>query len=435
MLGGRRNTELGLMLLGALITSGAYTLASLGRTASLPTNLIPFLLVVFVLLGTAHVATRRLAPDAEATLLPLAALLNGIGYVFIARLDHHLAGLQAVWTGLGVAAYIGVLVFVRRARDLERFRYLFAVGGIGLLLLPLAPVLGQNINGARLWVRVGTVSFQPVELAKIALTIFFVSYLAEKREVLAVATRRLGFVRMPAARYFGPVVLAWALSLVIMTAERDIGFSLLFFVLFAAVLWVATGRMSYLVAGGALFAAGAAVAWRLFANVHDRVHVWLNPWAAAGGKGYQSVQAMFSMAAGGLAGTGLALGSPQRIPVVASDFIFAAIGEELGLFGTTAVVVAFLLIVGAGLRVALRTERPFDKLLAAALASIVGFQAFVIMAGVTRLLPLTGITLPFVSYGGSSLIANYILIALLMRISDEAARPPAGHPPQPLSSG
>jgi peptidoglycan glycosyltransferase len=378
-------------------------------------------------LGAAHVATRRLAPHAEATLLPLAALLNGIGYVFIARLDHRLAGLQAVWTGLGVAAYIAVLVFVRRVRDLERFRYLFAAGGIALLLLPLVPVLGQNINGARLWVRVGAVSFQPVELAKIALTIFFVSYLAEKREVLAIATRRVGFVRVPGARYFGPVLLAWALSLVIMTAERDIGFSLLFFVLFAATLWVATGRMAYLVAGGALFAAGAAVAWRLFANVHDRVHVWLNPWAAAGGKGYQSVQAMFSMAAGGLAGTGLALGSPERIPVVASDFIFAAIGEELGLFGTTAVLVAFLLVVGAGLRVALRTERAFDKLLAAALASIIGFQAFVIMAGVTRLLPLTGITLPFVSYGGSSLIANYILIALLMRISDEAARPPSGH--------
>jgi peptidoglycan glycosyltransferase len=231
------------------------------------------------------------------------------------------------------------------------------------------------------------------------------------------------------------VLLAWTLSLVIMTAERDIGFSLLFFVLFAGVLWVATGRMSYLVAGGALFATGAAVAWRLFANVHDRVHVWLNPWAAVGGKGYQSVEAMFSMAAGGLAGTGLALGSPQRIPVVASDFMFAAIGEELGLFGTTAVLVAFLLIVGAGLRVALRTERAFDKLLAAALASIIGFQAFVIMAGVTRLLPLTGITLPFVSYGGSSLIANYILIALLVRVSDESARPPAGHPPPALPSG
>jgi peptidoglycan glycosyltransferase len=419
----RRNTELGLVLLAAVLTAGAYVLASLGRSASLPADVVPFLLVILGLLAAAHVATRRLAPGADGILLPLAGLLNGVGYVFIARLDKDLAALQALWTALGVGAFVLTLLLVRRVRDLERFRYTFALVGIGLLLMPLLPVLGRNINGSRLWVRFGTVTFQPGEFAKIVLCIFFASYLVEKRELLSETLHRVGGVFVPDLKHFGPVVLAWGVSRVIMTAERDLGSSLLFFALFIAMLWVATGRGAYLGIGGVLFAGGAYFAWASFSHVQERVTIWLNPWKTASGSGYQIVQALFAFAAGGLAGTNLAQGSPQRIPAVSTDFIFAAIGEELGLLGTTAVVIAFLLMVGTGIRIALRAEPPFEKLLAAGLTTILAVQSFVIIGGVTRLVPLTGITLPFVSYGGSSLLANYILLALLLRIShDQAGR-------------
>jgi cell division protein FtsW (lipid II flippase) len=413
----RRTTELGLIVLGAMVTAALYTLASLGRTASLPANIGPFLLAVLGLLVAAHLTTRRLAPTADPTLLPLAALLNGIGYVFIARLDEDLAGLQASWTALAIAGYALTLLVVRRVRDLERYRYTFMVGGILLLLLPLAPGVGRNINGARIWVSLGPLNFQPGEFAKIALAIFFASYLVEKRELLGVAARRVGPFAIPELRHFGPVLLAWGISLVVMVAERDLGSSLLFFALFVVMLWVATSRLTYLAVGGVLFAAGAVFSVNSFAHVADRIDVWLDPWSDVGGKGFQVVQATFALAWGGVAGTGPGLGSPDRIPAAETDFIFAAIGEELGLLGAAAVLMAFLLIVGTGLRIAYRAERPFETLLAVGLTTILGVQAFIIMGGVTRLVPLTGITLPFVSYGGSSLVANYVLLALLVRLS------------------
>ena len=408
------------MLMAGVLTAGAYTLAGLGRSASLPANLVPFLVVILGLLAVAHVATRRLAPGADGILLPLAGLLNGIGYVFIARLDPDLAALQALWTALGVGAFVATLAFVRRARDIERLRYTFAALGIGLLLLPLVPVVGQNINGARLWVRIGSVTFQPGELAKIALCVFFASYLVEKQPLLAMGTRKVAGVWVPNVRHFGPIVLAWVFSLVVMFWEKDLGSSLLFFALFIVLLWVATARGVYLGIGGVMFAAGAFLAYNLFGHVRTRMHILLDPWSVASAAGYQTVQALFAFAAGGVTGTNIAQGSPQRIPAVATDFIFAAIGEELGLLGTVAVLVAFLLMVGAGLRIAMRVESPFEKLLAAGLTAIIGLQTFIILGGVTRLVPLTGITLPFVSYGGSSLISNYILLALLLRISDDS---------------
>ena len=415
----RRNTELGLIILAAVLTAGAYVLAGLGRSASLPVDIVPFLVIILGLLAVAHVATRRLAPGADGILLPLAGLLNGIGYVFIARLDSDLAALQAIWTALGIGTFVATLVLVRRVRDLERYRYTFALVGIGLLLMPLLPVIGQNINGSRLWVRFGTVNFQPGELAKIVLCIFFASYLVEKRELLSEARHEVGGMFIPNLKHFGPIALAWGVSLLIMTAERDLGSSLLFFTLFIVMLWVATGRGAYLVIGGGLFGAGAFVAWSSFAHVQERVTIWLDPWKTAEGTGYQIVQSMFALAAGGLAGTNIAQGSPQRIPAVSTDFIFAAIGEELGLFGTTAIIMAFLLMVGTGIRIALRAEPNFEKLLAAGLTTILAVQSFVIIGGVIRLVPLTGITLPFVSYGGSSLLANYVLLALLLRISHD----------------
>jgi len=413
----RRTTELGLLVLAAVITAAAYALASLGKSATLPANLVPLLVVILGLLAVAHLAVRRLAPAADAVLLPCAGLLNGIGYVFIARLNPHLSGLQATWTALAVAAFVGTLLVVRRARDLERYRYSFMLLGIGLLLMPLLPVLGENINGARLWVRFGSLTFQPGELAKIAVSVFFASYLVERSELLA----DIGHGHLPSLRVLGPVLLAWGVSLLVMTAERDLGSSLLFFALFISMLWVATDRPAYLAIGAGLFAVGSLFAYRAFAHVRIRVTIWINPWPHAANIGYQLLQGLFALGSGGFGGSGLGLGTPNVIPAAATDFIFAAIGEELGLLGTAAIVVAFLVMVGVGLRIALRADNPFEKLLAAGLTTILGLQSFIIIGGVLRLLPLTGITLPFVSYGGSSLLANYILLALLLRISNDNA--------------
>jgi peptidoglycan glycosyltransferase len=417
----RRTTELGLVLMAALLTAAAYTLVSLGRTASLPANVGPFFVMQLGVLGLTHVGLRKLAPEADPILLPLALLLNGVGYVFVARLDSELAGLQATWTAVGVAAFLGTLVVVRRVADLERYRYLFMLAGVGLLLMPLVPGIGRNINGARIWVQLGPTNFQPGEFAKIALAVFFASYLVERREVLSDV--RVGRSQL---RYLGPLLLAWGASLVVMIAERDLGSSLLFFALFVVLLWVATGRSLYLGMGGAMFGVGALVSLSMFSHVKERIVVWLDPWSRAATSGFQIVQSQFALAAGGVAGAGLGLGSPQKLPAAETDLIFAVIGEELGLFGAAAILVAFVLMVGAGLRIALRASRPFEQLLAAGLTTILGLQAFIIIGGVTRLVPLTGVTLPFVSYGGSSLLGSYVLLALLVRISDSANRAETG---------
>jgi peptidoglycan glycosyltransferase len=417
----QRRTELGLVLLAAVITAGAYVLAALGKTASLPANIGPFLIVIVGLLVGAHLALRRLAPAADGVLLPVVGLLNGLGYVFIARLNNDLAGLQALWTAVGVAAFVATLAVVRRPRDLERYRYTFMLVGVGLLLLPLAPGIGRTVNGARLWVKLGPLTFQPGELAKIVLAIFFASYLVERRHVLSRGSLPEGARSIIArGRYIGPLVLAWGASLVVLVAERDLGSSLLFFGLFVTMLWVATGWVLYLAVGSGLFAVGAAMSWTAFSHVKERIDVWIDPWSRQSTQGFQILQAMFGMGTGGVTGTGLSLGDPQRIPAAETDLIFAAIGEELGLLGTVAVVAAFLTAVGSGLRIAVRARSEFEQLLAVGLTTILGLQAFLIIGGVTRLLPLTGITLPFVSYGGSSLVANYVLLALLLRISDSA---------------
>ncbi len=424
----RRNTELGLIVLGTLITVGAYLLASLAEDATIPGDLGAFLGIVLGLQLTAHLAIRRLAPDADGTLVPIAGLLNGLGYVFIVRLDEAeanpdgLAGLQAGWIAIGIAAFIGTLLFVRRVRDLERYRWTIGMGGIVLLLLPLVPGVGKTINGAKIWVGIGPISFQPGEFAKILLALFFASYLVEKRELLAVSSHRLGPLTLPDLKHLGPVLLAWGVSLVVMVSERDLGSSLLFFALFVALLWVSTERATYLLVGLALFAGGAVFAHSQFTHVQERVDIWLDPWQDPKDDGFQIVESAFAFSAGGVTGTGINLGSPGRIPYAETDFIFAAIGEELGLVGATGVLVAFLLMIGAGLRIALRTEVPFERLLATGLTVLLGVQSFIIMAGVIRVLPLTGVTLPFVSYGGSSLIANYVLLALMLRISDDTVQ-------------
>jgi cell division protein FtsW (lipid II flippase) len=420
----RRRTELGLIFLVVVLTGGLYALAGLGKAGNLPANMGPFLVIIFGLLLVGHLAMRRLAPNADPILLPTAGLLNGIGYVFIARLSTHEARLQAVWTAAGIGAFVATLALVRRARDLERFRYTFAFVGIGLLLLPLLPHLGENINGARLWIHVGSFNFQPGEIAKLALAIFFASVMVERADLLSKATRRMGRFLVLDPRYLAPILVAWGLSLIIFFSENDLGSSFLFFALFIGMLWVATGRAYYIGLGAVLFAFGSFFALKVIGHAHSRVQSWLDPWAHPSTTGYQIIQGQFAIAAGGLFGQGPGQSNAANIPEASTDLIFAVIAAELGLVGATAMLFGYILMVGSGLRIAIRCERQFEKLLATGLSLILGIQTFVIVAGVTRLIPLTGVTLPFVSYGGSSLIANYILLALLLRISHDTETPP-----------
>jgi cell division protein FtsW (lipid II flippase) len=408
----------------SIIITCAYALMIYGNTAKVPNDVAPLLVVMLALGGVAHIANRIFVPSAHPVVLPIAFLLNGLGYVMILRIDlanaSNYAPLQAAWTAGGVAAYVLTLALVRRSRDLDRYRYILLALGVVLLLLPLVPHLGRTIGGARLWVHIGQFEFQPVELAKIVLCIFFASYFVEKRELLTIPTARLGNRLVLDPRPLVPILLAWAFAIGVMSLEHDIGFSALLFTLFIGMLWVTTGRTGYLVLGIILFGIGAFLSGRYLYQTHIRVEDWLDPWRYASTSGEQLVQSWYSLGSGGIGGSGLGLGiGAYKIPVPNTDFIFAVIGEEMGLLGSTMVVVAFLLLVGAGLRIAQAARSEFAKLAAVGLTMIIGFQAFFIIGGIVRLLPLTGITLPFVSYGGSALIANYVLIALLMRISDE----------------
>jgi len=430
----RRSTEFQLVFMAAMITATAYTLASLGKNSVIPPRILPFLAVLLLVLMSAHIGVRWLAHGADSTLLPVAVLLNGLGYVMIARLSERLAGLQTTWTFIGVACFIAVLFLVQRVNDLARYKWTFFFFGASLLLLPMVPGIGFSSGGARIWVSVGPINFQPGEFAKLALALFFAGYLSENRELISAGTWKVGRLNLPEPRHLLPLLTAWGFSVVVMVGQKDLGSSLLFFTLFVVMVWVATEKTIFLVIGLGLFVAGATAAYFMFDHVQTRFAIWLDPWSRYEAKGFQIAQAMYALGSGGVSGTGLGLGDPTRIPEAKNDFIFAAIGEEMGLFGATAILIAFLLLIGAGLRTAMRTHRPFEKLLAVGLTTILGTQAFIIIGGVIRVVPLTGITLPFVSYGGSSLVANYILLALLIRVSDSSARG-LGEVPNTATSG
>jgi len=338
----------------------------------------------------------------------------------IFRLSGGLAAEQATWVLVGILAFAVTLIVVRDVRMLDAYTYTIGLLGLVLLLLPTVPGIGRTINGARLWVQVGPIGFQPAEIGKVLIVIFLASYLNQKRELLQVATSRIGPLRLPPAKHLAPVLLAWGASLAILFVQRDLGASLLYFGIFVVMLWVATGRVAYLVIGFLLFAAGAYLGWTLFDHVQLRVDVWLNALDPdrVFDQGFgQLAQAQFAMATGGIVGTGLGLGSPGLIPFAATDFIFAAIGEELGLLGTTGILLLYVVLVGKGLRIAVAASDGFAKLLVVGLSTLIALQAFVIVGGVTRVIPLTGVTLPFVSYGGSSLVSNFVLLALLIRVS------------------
>ncbi|MBT8239677.1 MAG: FtsW/RodA/SpoVE family cell cycle protein [Acidimicrobiia bacterium] len=415
-----RTVEFGYLVGAALLTSGAFALAAFANRSDTPPAVLPFLGLVLLLLGSAHLIVRRLAPNAEPTLLPIVGLLNGLGYVMIARLDEDLASRQSVWTLVGLVAFTATLVFSTSLRRLADYRYLLALVGLALLLLPLLPFLGVTIRGARIWISLGSLSIQPGEFAKVVLTLFLAGYLIDKRELLTVSTRRFAGIHLPDVRHFAPLLVALGIAILVMVAERDLGSSLLFFTLFVVMLYLATSRIAYVLTGLVSFAIGSAVAYRSFGHVRRRVSGWLFTFDDPNDAGFQVAEAAFAMADGGVFGTGIGEGTPNVIPVATTDMIFAAFGEEFGLLGAAGLLTAFLLFVGAGFRVALEAADPFEKLVAGGLTALIGFQVIVIIGGVVRLLPLTGVTLPFVSYGGSSLVANYVILAVLIRISDSA---------------
>ena len=424
----------------------AYAAVGLGLRGKLPA--LPFDLVFFAaLLLLAHLAIRRFAPHADPLLLPLAALLNGLGIVMIYRLQQSgrngNPGLrvtdmsssatmtQLLYTGVGVAVLVAVLVFIREARMLQRYTY--TLGAVGLVLLAIPALLPDShsaVNGAKVWIILGGFSVEPGEFARLALAVFFAGYLVSKRNVLAVAGRRVLGITFPRARDLGPVLIAWGVSLLILIFETDIGQAALFFGLFVVMLYIATQRTSWLLIGVLLFLAGSLLTALLFHHVMERFTIWLHPFQGANptGSSFQLVQGLEGMAFGGLFGTGLGQGQPYHTPLVQSDFIFTAFGEELGLVGVMAILLIFGLLVQRGLRAALAVPDPFSKLLVGGLSFVLGLQVFVIVGGVSGLIPLTGITTPFLSQGGSSLVASWILVALLIRVSD-AARGPA---PQPI---
>ncbi len=444
---GRRRTELAMLLFAVAVVLSAYASVGLSMNGHIPAGLAGYGLAFAVLMLVAHLAIRKLAPWADPLMLPLAALLNGLGIVMIYRLQMSGRGgnpgqvittmststtiLQVMWSAIGVAAFIAVLALIREPRLLQRYTYTMGAIGLVLLAIPaLLPASLSEVNGAKVWIKLGGFSVQPGEFAKLALAVFFAGYLVAKRDVLALAGRRVLRIDLPRGRDLGPVLIAWAASLLILVFETDIGTSALFFGLFLVMLYVATQRTSWLLIGGALFLSGAYVASKLFPHVHERVAIWLDPFTAHNvyHSSYQLVQGLYGMGYGGVLGTGLGHGQPYWTPLVQSDFIITAFGEELGLTGLMAILLIYGLIVQRGLRAAVAVRDPFSKLLAGGLAFVLALQVFVIVGGVTRLIPLTGITTPFLSQGGSSLVASWMLIALLMRVSDTARRPA----PQPI---
>jgi len=435
----RRNAELLLLVFALGISLLAYVTVGLNRGEQVDLRHAYPLGGLAVLVLLAHVVLRVRLPYADPVLLPAAALLNGLGLVLIHVIDVFqaataatrgrpapvaVASTQLIWTALGLVLFAAVALSVRDHRALQRITYLSGLAAIVLLLLPLVPGLGTTINGARIWVSLAGLSFQPGEVAKIALALFFAGYLAVKRDALAVAGRRVVGVDLPRLRDLGPIVAAWLVSLAVLVLERDLGASLLLFGLFVVMLYVATERPGWVVLGAGLFAGGAVFAYSSFGYVRDRVSIWLDPFADPSNAGYQIVQSLYGLANGGLVGAGLGRGEPTLVPLANSDFIVVTLGESLGLTGLMAILVLYGIVIERGMRIALTSRDPFGKLLALGLSFTVALQVFVVVGGVTRLIPLTGLTTPFMSAGGSSLIANWVVVGLLVVISDRTRRPP-----------
>jgi cell division protein FtsW (lipid II flippase) len=434
----RRNTEL--VLLGLVWAMGtmAGILVSFGVTDTIVPQVWYLAGVEAAALLGVHFVVRRLAPYADPIILPTVAALNLLGIAMILRLDLYRVSEaesagdpapgfsaidQVVWMAVGAVACVLILILVRDHRTLRRYTYLFGLASIILLLLPMIPGLGLEIRGARLWIQIGRFTFQPAELAKVTLTIFFASYLVQTRESLALIRHKFLGLGIPRGRDVGPILVAWLVAIGIMAIQTDLGTAVMFFGLFVGMLYVATGRRSWIVLGFLLTAVGAVVAYGLFGHVQVRFHVWLDPFAYAQDEGYQIVQAMYGFAAGGMIGTGWGQGYPYLVPFADSDFIFSSLGEELGLVGGFAIIVLYAILIQRALRTATASRDPFGTLLTTGYAIILGLQTFLVLGGVTKLIPHTGLTTPFLSAGGSSLLANWIIVGLLLRVSDHVRRP------------
>ncbi|WP_328938117.1 FtsW/RodA/SpoVE family cell cycle protein [Streptomyces tauricus] len=446
----RRNTELALLVFAVVIPVFAYANVGLAINDSVPPGLLSYGLGLGLLAGVGHIVVRKFAPYADPLLLPLATLLNGIGLVVIWRLDQskrlqaassfvEAAPRQLLYSALGVALFVVVLVFLKDHRVLQRYTYISMVGALILLLLPLVPGLGLNVFGARIWISIAGFTIQPGEFAKIVLAIFFAGYLMVKRDALALASRRFMGIYLPRGRDLGPIIVVWIISILILVFETDLGTSLLFFGMFVIMLYVATERTSWIVFGMLMSAAGAVGVASFESHVQQRVQAWLDPMreyelSQQGVIGHteQSMQALWAFGSGGTLGTGLGQGNSDLIGFAAnSDFILATFGEELGLAGVMAILLMYGLIVERGVRTALAARDPFGKLLAIGLSGAFALQVFVVAGGVMGLIPLTGMTMPFLAYGGSSVIANWALIGILIRISDTARRPAPAPAPNP----
>lgn len=446
----RRNAELLLLCFAAAITVAALLIVEANQQHGLRWGMISYGLAFLALFGCAHLAIRRFAPYTDPLLLPVVALLNGLGLVMIHRLDlafragdtatYPLANQQMLWTLIGVSVFVLVVILLKDHRALARYGYLCGLVGLVLLAIPaMLPKTLSEQNGAKIWVRLPGFSIQPAEFSKILLLVFFSAVLVAKRGLFTSAGKHFLGMTLPRPRDLAPLLAAWVISVTVMVSEKDLGTSLLLYASFLVVVYVATQRLSWVIIGLVLFAAGSVAAYFLYSHVQIRVQNWLDPFADPEGTGYQTVQSLFSFATGGIFGTALGNGQPDTVPAASTDFIIAAFGEELGLVGMASLLMLYTIVIIRGLRTAIATRDSFGKLLAAGLAATLAIQLFIVVGGVTRLIPLTGLTTPWLSYGGSSLLANYVLLAILARISHSARRPfrtgPGNtRPTQPIAS-
>lgn len=427
----RRNSELVLLCFATFITGVALLIVEANQEQGLRWDLLSYTLAFLTLFVCAHLVIRRYAPYADPLLLPVVALLNGLGLVLIHRLDlvpgsseGPSAQQQMLWTLVGVIGFSLVVALLTDHRMLARYDYICGALGLVLLAIPaLLPASLSETNGAKIWIRLPGFSIQPAEFSKILLLIFFAGVLVAKRHLFTSAGKHFLGMDLPRPRDLAPLLAAWIISVGVMVFEKDLGTSLLLYASFLVMVYIATERLSWVVIGLGLFAAGSVMAYHLFGHVRDRVQTWMDPFADPEGAGYQVVQSQFSFATGGVFGTGLGNGQPGTVPAASTDFIIAVVGEELGLVGLAGVLMLYTIVIVRGLRTAIAVRDSFGKLLAAGLASTLGIQLFIVVGGVTGLIPLTGLTTPWMSYGGSSLVANYLLLAILVRISHAARRP------------
>lgn len=427
-----RSMELALLVFSLIVGISAVLIIDLTVHGKVETNLLAPGILFVVLVTALHLVVRKVAPDADPLILPIAVFLNTVGIAMIYRLDlaEDLSGWgsgavrQLVWSSIAIAACIVLLLIIKNHMLLFRFTYLSGLGALVLLLLPMLPGIGREMYGARVWIMIGGFSFQPGEIAKILLAIFFAGYLVRNRDALSMVGKKFAGIRFPRGRDLGPLLAFWLVAMCVLVFQRDLGTSLLYFGLFLSMLYVATGRIGWIILGVGLFLVGGIVASQTLEYVNVRFTNWLDPFADPYNASFQMLQGLFGMANGGLTGTGLGQGFPQDTPLADSDYIIPSLGEELGLVGLFVILAAYLLLVGRGLRIGFAGQDDFGKLLATGLSFSIAFQVFIVVGGVTRVIPLTGLTAPFLAAGGSSLVSNWLIVAMLVLLSNSIRNKP-----------